>query len=91
MSLKNPFVCYEFFNKFLNFVEIEWEKKNEIIYPPSIPSFKWHYDYLFFEKKKNMENKVLDKLCENIVDVIYQTFTCTTWLKFISPKLVTFT
>ena len=51
MSLKNPFVCYEFFNKFLNFVEIEWEKKNEIIYPPSIPSFKWHYDYLFFEKK----------------------------------------
>ena len=22
-----------------------------------------------------MENKVLDKLCENILDVIYQTFT----------------
>ena len=31
---------------------------------------------IFFAKeKKTMENKVLDKLCENIVDVIYQTFT----------------
>ena len=31
---------------------------------------------IFFSKeKKTMENKVLDKLCENILDVIYQTFT----------------
>ena len=36
---------------------------------------RWKFGYVFFEKKKKMENTVLEKLCNKIVDVINQTFT----------------
>ena len=36
---------------------------------------KWNLDYVFFEKKKIQKKKVLEKLCNKIVDVIRETFT----------------
>lgn len=56
---KNPFVGYGFFNELLNFAKREWEKRRgffpnyKIIYPRLITPLKWHYDYHFFERKKN--------------------------------------
>ena len=59
IAFKKPFICYEFFNELLNFVEKEWEKRREfflnyeIIYSHLITSLKRCYDYLFCERKKS--------------------------------------
>ena len=76
----------------LEFCQKRAEKKKivffpnyEIIYPRLITSLKWHYDDLFFERKKKRKT-VFDKLCENTVDVIYQTFTRKHYLVRISQS-----
>ena len=40
-------------------------------------SMRWKFDYVLFEKKKEMEkshNVVLENLCDKIIDVVGKTF-----------------
>ena len=49
----------------------------KIIYPKLMTSMRWKFDYVLFEKKKEMEkshNVVLENLCDKIIDVVGKTF-----------------
>lgn len=50
-------------------------EKYELIYPRLIITLNWRFDYVFFERKKQKMERVLEKLCENLVDVVHETFT----------------
>ena len=63
----------------LNLSQRSGEKEKEIsdykmTYSRLINSMRWKFDSIFFEKKKKMENTVLEKLCNKVVDVINETF-----------------
>ena len=55
---KKLFPDYKCFDLILKFIAEEWEKWKiffwdyELIYPRLITSLKWHFDYVFFERKK---------------------------------------
>ena len=57
-SHKKLFPDYKLFDLILKFIAEEWEKRKiffcdyELIYPRLITSLKWHFDYVFFERKK---------------------------------------
>ena len=44
----------------------------EMVYP-RLSSLRWRFDYVFFQKKE-MTETVLEKMCEHIVDVVYENF-----------------
>ena len=81
IAFKIPISEYEFFDRLIDFISDEWEKRKiffedyKMIYPRLITSLKWKFDYVFFERKAKMENNTLEKMCNKIVDVIYETFT----------------
>ena len=74
---------YEVFDKLIEFILKEWEKRKvffsdyKMIYPKLMTSMRWKFDYVLFEKKKKMEkshNVVLENLCDKIIDVVGKTF-----------------
>ena len=81
IAFKIPISEYEFFDRLIDSISDEWEKRKiffedyKMIYPRLITSLKWKFDYVFFERKAKMENNTLEKLCNKIVDIIYETFT----------------
>ena len=90
IAFRIPISEYESFNKFIEFIRNKWEKKfffdYNMIYSRLISSMnlihwneicsRWKSDCFFLKwKKKKMENNVLEKLYDKIIDVIYETFT----------------
>ena len=74
---------YEVFDKLIEFILKEWEKRKvfffdyKMIYPKLMTSMKWKFDYVLFEKKNKMEkshNVVLENLCDKIIDIVGKTF-----------------
>ena len=58
-----------------------------MIYPRLISSLKWKSANVFFSREKQkMENNTLERKCDKIVDVIYETFTCKCYFVKISQS-----
>ena len=57
IDFKIPISEYESFDRWIDFISNEWEKKKiffedfKMIYPRLISSLKWKFDYVFFETK----------------------------------------
>ena len=57
IAFKKPVSEYELFDRLIDFVSNEWEKRKiffedyKMIYPGLISSLKWKFDYVFFERK----------------------------------------
>ena len=46
--------------------------------------FKMAFDYVFFQKKKQITEIVLEKMCDKIVDVVYENFSSREYFSKIS-------
>lgn len=47
-----------------------------MVYPRLISSLKWKFNcFFFFQGRQKVENETLEKLCNKIVDGVYETFT----------------
>ena len=73
---------YESFDELIEFTSNEWQKRKifffdyKMIYPRLKSSMRWKFGYSFLRRKKKiMESIALEKLCNKIIDVIYETFT----------------
>lgn len=79
ITFKIPISDYDYFDKLIDFIPQESGKKAffesyRMVYPRLISSLKWKFNF-FFQGRQKVENETLEKLCNKIVDVVYETFT----------------
>ena len=81
IAFKIPISEYESFDKLIDFLSDEWEKRKiffedkKMIYPLSWLRWNGNLTMSFLREKQKMENNALEKMYNKIVVVIYETFT----------------
>ena len=79
-EFKEPLLSIPYHKEIISRIRKKWKERQfffedyEMIYPRLISSWRWRFQYVLFKKKKKTET-VLEKMCEHIVDVVYENFS----------------